>query len=154
MTRAIAILLLSAALGFVAFWTGAGTRQTQCGAPPAHRESLDWLKSEFSLDDSTFERVRALHEAYLPICEDLCRRVAENRRRTETEAGRDEAYSPALDAALREAADLRLESQRLYLRHAHAVAAAMSPEQGQRYAAMMKKRVFGQCECGSGMCLH
>ncbi len=154
MTRAIAILLLSAALGAVAFWTGAGTRQTQCGAPPAHHESLDWLKSEFSLDDSTFERVRALHEAYLPICEDICRRVVENRRRIETQAGRDEAYSPALDAALREAADLRHESQRLYLRHAQSVAVAMPRDQGKRYLAMMKARVFNRCECGSGMCLY
>ncbi len=154
MTRAMAILSLSLALGLAAFWAGGRARAPGCGESPACHEGMGWLKSEFALDDETFARVSQLHDGYKPACEHLCRRVVVNRRRIEAEAGRGEGFSPGLDAALREASDLRYESQRLYLRHAHAVAAAMPPIQGHRYLEMMKARVFSPCECGSGMCLH
>lgn len=154
MKRALCILGLSAALGLGAFWTGTRTRAPGCHETPQHGMNLDWLRSEFALTDEAFARIHDLHEAYKPGCEALCARIAENRRRIDKLAAEGERYTPELDAALREAANLRFASQRLYLQHAHAVAAAMSPEQGQRYAAMMKRRIFGQCECGSGMCLH
>lgn len=154
MTRAVAILSLSLALGLGAFWAGGRTKAPGCGETTPCAESMGWLKSEFALDDAAFARVAQLHDNYKPACEDLCRRVVENRRHIEAEAARGEGYSPGLDAALREASDLRYESQRLYLRHAHAVAAAMPPDQSHRYLEMMKARVFNPCECGSGMCLH
>jgi hypothetical protein len=154
MTRALVLLGLSAALGFGAFWAGTRTETPTCGEAPQCHTDLDWLKREYSLSDEVSARVRDLHEAYNPGCEALCARVLENRKHIDKLASGGEGYSPELDAALREAANLRFASQRLYLQHAHAVAAAMPPEQGQRYLAMMRGRIFEHCVCKSGMCPH
>lgn len=154
MRRALWLLGLAAVLGSAAFVAGSRMQRSDCDTRPTSDTAMDWLQQEFALDDKVFARVRGLHDAYTPACEDLCRRVVENRRRIDTLLGAGGEYSSELDAALRDAADLRFESQRLYLRHAHTVAAAMPPEQGRRYTAMMNARIFNHCDCKSGMCLH
>lgn len=151
MRRMLMIVGLSCALGVAAFWAGSRVPERKCFPDSAQRADIEWLRREFALGDEAFGRVRVLHEEYKPVCEDLCRRVVENRRRIDELA---EGYSGELDAALREAADLRFESQRLYLRHVGAVAACMAPEQARRYTAMMRARVFEDCGCRGGMCLH
>lgn len=154
MRRTLLLLALAIMLGSAAFVAGSRIQRPDCGARPPCESTMDWLKREFALDDHTFARVQTLHDSYKPACEDLCRRVAANRRRIGELAKEETGYSSGLDAALREAADLRFESQRLYLRHVQAVAAAMPPEQGRRYTAMMRARVFSPCECKGGMCVH
>ena len=36
---------------------------------------LRWLKSEYNLDDATFEKIRGLHESYFSKCENMCKQI-------------------------------------------------------------------------------
>ena len=47
-----------------------------------HREVLEsqqpelaWLRNEFQLNDAEFKRITELHEAYMPHCTEMCRRL-------------------------------------------------------------------------------
>lgn len=154
MTRLLWLLVVAVVLGSAAFLVGSRVQHVGCETQPPQLDTLEWLRREFSLDQNEFDQVKSLHDAYKPACEDLCRRIAANRRRLNGLADAAKAYSPEVDAALSEATALRLESQRLYLRHVDGVAAAMGPAEAQRYVTMMKKRIFGDCGCRGGMCLH
>lgn len=154
MKRALWLMALAATLGPAAFVAGSRMHRPGCDSQPPGGTAMDWLKQEFALDDEVIARVRGLHDSYKPACEEMCRRVVANRRRIDASLEKGGGYSAELDAALREAADLRFESQRLYLQHVHAVAAAMPPEPSRRYTAMMNARIFNHCECASGLCLH
>ena len=43
----------------------------------SQQPELAWLKREFNLSDAEFERVTRQHEAYLPQCQEMCRRIDE-----------------------------------------------------------------------------
>src|SRR4051812_44686942 len=52
----------------------------------AHREANDdlaWLRHEFSLSDSEMQRIRQLHEGYLPKCREMCARIAAKQNEVE-----------------------------------------------------------------------
>ena len=76
MPRAFALILLAVLLAVGAFtacfFTAARVRHA--AANTGHE--LDWLRAEFRLSDAELARVRALHEGYLPKCEEMCQRIA------------------------------------------------------------------------------
>lgn len=153
MNRSILLLAIALAVGLGAFAAGSRIASPRCDGQKPCGDTMQWLKQEFSLDDATFGRVIALHDRYKPRCEDLCQRLVQNRQRTDR-ALSGGTFTPDLDAALREAADLRFESQRLYLQHVRAVASCMPEDQARRYTSMMTARVFDSCQCKGGMCIH
>jgi hypothetical protein len=107
---------------------------------------LAWLKDEFKLSDSEFQRISELHAAYLPRCAEMCKRIdAQNARLEKLLAGATNS-SPEIEAALQEGAQLRAECQTTMLRHFFQVSQTMPAEQGQRYMAWVKEKVFAPNE--------
>lgn len=102
-------------------------------------DDLAWLKREFRLSDAEMQRVRGLHEGYLPQCQDMCAKIAA--KQAELEKALDNGESP--DAKLMELATLRAQCQAQMLRHFEEVSRAMPAEQGKRYLSEMQKLTLG-----------
>lgn len=138
MKRTWFILFLGLALGVTGFGLFYANRtasyrdlEQTCGP------ELAWIKKEFKLGNSEFERVRVLHRAYKPVCTEYCRRVDEKHRELATLMAVSIDVTPAVQKVLGEAADLRKECLGQMLRHFYTVSQAMPPEQGRRYLAWM-----------------
>lgn len=106
-------------------------------------DDLDWLQREFSLSGADLERVRRLHEGYLPQCGEMCRRIAEKKRELEHVLDGSTNFSAEAELKLKEVAALRAQCQAQMLRHFYEVSRTMSPEQGRRYLAEMKRLTLG-----------
>lgn len=102
---------------------------------------LEWLRREFQLSEAQFARITALHEAYGPVCGELCERIGEANSRLEKLTAANRGMCPELEAALADCAAVRRDCNAALLRHAYAVAAEMPPESGQRYLRMMTARL-------------
>jgi Spy/CpxP family protein refolding chaperone len=100
-----------------------------------------WLRREFHLTAVQFTRIKALHEAYQPVCANHCSRImAVQQRLAELEqaGARD---SPDYAAAQQEWDAVKHECNEVTLQHLHKVAAEMNPDQGRRYLALMVPRI-------------
>src|SRR4051812_33525318 len=110
--------LLAAVAGYSAFYF-VGTAPSR-EILQEQRPELAWLKKEFSLSDAEYARVTELHAAYLPACQERCRRIAakdaELRALLKTNA-----FTAAIETKLAEAAQLRAECQAAMLKHFYAV---------------------------------
>lgn len=106
--------------------------QEQCGP------ELAWIKKEFQLDGADFERVRKLHEAYKPVCAEMCRRVDEQNRELARLLQTAHEVTPEVEQVLSRASQLRQQCQTEMLKHFFQVSHAMPPEQGRRYLAWMQ----------------
>ena len=102
---------------------------------------LAWLRSEFQLDDATFEKARALHAEYEPRCMESCERIERVNTRIHSLATAGATTPETMDAALREAAELQRECRGQMWRHIESVAALFPPQQAQRYREMMARSV-------------
>ena len=102
-------------------------------------DDLSWLKREFRLSDGEMQRVRQLHEGYLPQCRQMCGKIA--LKEGEVEKALQSGETP--DAKLVELATLRAQCQSQMLRHFEEVSRAMPPEQGKRYLSEMRKLTLG-----------
>jgi hypothetical protein len=102
-------------------------------------DDLSWLKREFRLSDIEMQRVRQLHEGYLPKCREMCGQIAQKQGEVEKALSSGEAA----DAKLMELATLRARCQGQMLRHFQEVSQAMPPEQGKRYLSEMQKLTLG-----------
>jgi hypothetical protein len=144
MNRSLVILLGALALS-AAIFTGsyfAGQRAcVMCKAQPA--DDLAWLREEFHLSDAEMQRVRQLHEGYLPQCAEMCAKIAA--KKTELQTALDNGTNVTADAQkkLIELGELRARCQMQMLQHFVEVSQAMPPEQGRRYLAEMQKLTLG-----------
>jgi hypothetical protein len=102
-------------------------------------DDLSWLQREFRLGDAEMQRVRQLHEGYMPKCREMCGKIAQKQGEVEKALERGEAP----DAKLMELAALRAQCQAQMLRHFEEVSRAMPPEQGKRYLSEMQKLTLG-----------
>ena len=102
-------------------------------------DDLSWLKREFRLSDVEMQRIRQLHEGYLPKCREMCSKIAE--KQTEVEAALRSGEVP--DQKMVELATLRAQCQTQMLRHFQEVSRAMPPEQGKRYLSEMQRLTLG-----------
>lgn len=103
---------------------------------------LAWIKMEFGLNAAEFQRVRKLHEAYKPVCEQMCQRIDEKNRQLAGLLATSTNVTPEIEAVLGEAAQLRQQCQTEMLKHFFAVSHAMPPEQGRRYLAWMQEQTL------------
>jgi hypothetical protein len=138
---------LIAVLGLVLGLSGFGVLYANKTA--AHRElceatgpELAWIKKEFQLNDTDFRHIRQLHEAYKPVCAEMCRRIDEKNRELGTVLAQSINVTPEIEKVLGEAAQLRRECQTEMLKHFFAVSRAMPPEQGRRYLAWMHSQTL------------
>ncbi|MSU63215.1 MAG: periplasmic heavy metal sensor [Pedosphaera sp.] len=137
MKRLWKILLCGGALGALAFVLAYRHAAHPSENHIMERAELGWLRNDFSLSETQFTEVCRLHDAYVPRCAELCRRIeAKN-----TEIGRlitgGNTITPELDRALTEAGQLRVECQKAMLAHFFSVSRAMPPEEGRRYLQRM-----------------
>jgi len=107
-------------------------------------DDLTWLRQEFSLNDSDLQRIRQLHEGYLPKCREFCERIAAKSRELENMLATNNAVTAAVEQNIREIAALRADCQTGMLRHFQEVSAVMPPDQGRRYFAEMQQLSLGQ----------
>jgi hypothetical protein len=102
-------------------------------------DDLSWLKREFRLSDAETQRVRTLHEGYLPKCREMCAKIAEKQSELDVVLAKGEAP----DVKLGELGALRAQCQAQMLRHFEEVSRAMPPEQGKRYLSEMQRLTLG-----------
>ena len=108
----------------------------------SERPELAWLKEEFNLSDTEFKRISELHEAYLPQCQEMCRKIDAQNVHVGKLLANATNVTPEIEGTLKEAARLRAECQTMMLRHFMQVSQTMPSEQGRRYLAWVKEKTF------------
>ena len=103
---------------------------------------LTWLKVEFHLSDAEFQRIRALHEAYLAGCAQRCSQIDEENMHLQHLLSNAKEVTPEIESTLQEVARLRAECQRQMLQQCFEVSRTMQPEQGQRYLAWVQQQTI------------
>jgi len=109
----------------------------------ASGDDLAWLRREFHLSDAEMQRIRQLHEGYLPKCHENCARIAAKKRELQAELDKAQGMTPEARQKLTEVAGLRAQCQANMLAHFYEVSQAMPPEQGRRYLAEMQRLTLG-----------
>jgi hypothetical protein len=134
----IGLVLAITAYGCFFFVCTSSARSMQRSDKP----ELAWLKDEFNLSETEFKHVSDLHAAYLPQCQEMCRKIeAQNAQLQKSLAGATNV-TPHIENALVEASRLRADCQTMMLRHFMQVSQTMPPEQGRRYLAWVKQKAF------------
>jgi hypothetical protein len=106
-------------------------------------DDLAWLRREFRLSDAEMQRIRQLHEGYLPKCHENCAMIAAKKRELQAILDHSQGITPEAQQKLAEVAALRAKCQANMLGHFYEVSQAMPPEQGRRYLAEMQRLTLG-----------
>jgi len=109
----------------------------------ASADDLAWLRGEFHLGEAEMQRIRQVHDGYLPRCRENCARIAAKKQELQAELDKAEGMTPEARQRLAEVAALRAECQANMLAHFYEVSRAMPPEQGRRYLAEMQRLTLG-----------
>lgn len=136
----LAIILASAALIGL---SSAIARHLCSRSLVAPGDDLAWLRREFRLSDPDMQRIRQLHEGYLPKCRELCEQIAASKRALESALATGNGPTPEAEQRLSEVGALRAQCQAHMLRHFYEVSQAMPPEQGRRYLHEMQRLTLG-----------
>ena len=147
MKRSLVIFIGALALGIAIFagsFLAARHATVACCVRPA--DDLSWLQMEFHLSDAEMERIRELHNGYLPKCAEICAKIAARKSELDSIPGNGTNLTAEAQTKLNEIAALRAQCQSNMLQHFVAVSQAMPPEQGKRYLAEMKKLTLGSHE--------
>jgi hypothetical protein len=118
-----------------------GTRDLREMAKAPNGE-LEWLRQEFHLSDAQFQKIEALQSAYTPVCNEMCRRIADANSKLDRLVSENTEVTPDLQAAIREAGLVQEECHQHMLAHIYRVSAQMNPADGQNYLRLMKSRVI------------
>jgi hypothetical protein len=138
MKKGLLILVLALAAGVLAFWITRTHQQVERQAVLLDSlPELAWLRVELKLSDEQFAKASALHVAYRPTCEVMCRNIAEAHARLETLARSGRAMSPELAAAIRDHARVHAECQQKMLEHLYQTADLLDDRQAARYLETM-----------------
>jgi hypothetical protein len=86
--------------------------------------------------------VAELHAAYLPQCRNKCRQIDAQTTQLQNLLAEATALTPEIERALTDTWRLRSECQTMMLGHFFQVSQTMPPEQGKRYLAWVKRKVF------------
>jgi hypothetical protein len=140
---ALGILLGSIALGYGAYLlcTFFGTAEVRSVAAGSD-SSLVWLRKEFHLSDTQFQRIKTLHAVYADKCDLMCQRIMNANAALDAAISRNKQVTPELQQALAEVARTQQECQQAMLAHIYEVSAQMDPDEGARYLQMMKHKVM------------
>ena len=132
--------LLAAAAGYSALYYRVTKehREIMRSASP----ELMWLKKEFRLGDTEFDRVVKLHEGYLSGCAEICRRIAQKNAALQGLLVSTNVDAKAVEQKIQEAGDLRVECHKNMFNHFLEVSRQMPPEQGRRYLQWVQQRTL------------
>jgi hypothetical protein len=147
--RGLAILCLglaSAVLAYAGLYFS--TTASSHAALRAGQPELLWLKQEFNLKESEFQRIAALHAGYLPKCREMCGQIAEKNSEIKAILAGTNRVTPEIEGKLAEIAQLRAQCHKNMLEHFYAVSRAMPPAQGRRYLEWIQGQTL--CCGGSG----
>jgi len=143
MKRAVIIALaglLAAATAYgVLYYRGTREHRQMLESPAPE---LAWLKKEFQLGDAEFERIAKMHDAYMPRCAELCRRIAGKNAELQQLIAGTNVETQAVARKLKEAGELRTECQQNMFNHFLEVSRQMPPEQGRRYLQWVQKQTL------------
>jgi hypothetical protein len=103
---------------------------------------MEWLRLKFHLSDSQFKKIETLHSAYVPVCDEMCRRIVEANSKLDRLVSENKEVTPELQDAIREAGAVQQECRKQMLAHFYRVSAQMDLAEGQRYLGLMKSRVI------------
>lgn len=147
MNRSLIVVLgalaLSTAVFTGSYFIGQRAGVSYCANPA---DDLNWLRTEFHLNDAEMARVRQLHESYLPQCARMCTLIAAKKAEIQAALGNGTNVTADAQRKLTELGEFRAQCQGQMLRHFIAVSQAMPPEQGRRYLAEMEKITLGSHE--------
>ena len=136
----LAAFLTIAAVGYGLYYQGATASARAMLARP--QGEMEWLRQEFHLSDAQFAKVQALHAAYVPKCDEMCRKIMEANARLDELVSQGNQLSPEIAAAVDRAMAVQADCRKQMLAHIYEVSAQMDPAEGQRYFALMKRRVI------------
>ncbi len=94
---------------------------------------LAWLKSEFGLSDEEYARIRKLHYAYLPRCDEMCTLVSEKNELLKKLMLSGEEKAEERELVLKEAVTIRASCQEMMLNHFYLLSREIRPEPRERY---------------------
>jgi hypothetical protein len=143
MKRSLFILILGlvvAIAGFSAFYF-VRAAQERAILREEHPE-LAWLKDEFNLSDADFQKVCTLHDAYLPQCAEMCRRIGKKNAEIQELISKTNTVTPEIETKIREASLIRAECHQNMLKHFFAVSQSMPKSQGDRYMAWVQQQTL------------
>lgn len=144
MRRPLLILAALALAGAALFYAGHRTAAWLCATRQARAaDDLDWLRLEFRLSGAELDRVRALHEGYLPVCRQWCERIDLQKRELQAALETVPSDAARVEQQLLQIGQLRAQCQAAMLRHFRDVSQVMPPEQGRRYLAQMQRLTLG-----------
>jgi len=142
--RSLIIVLLALAAGVALLGGSFLLAERWCAHRVANSaDNLDWLKQEFGLSDAELARVRALHEGYLPKCEEMCQQIAAKKSELENTLASATNITTNVETKLAELGALRARCQTQMLQHFMEVSRVMPREQGQRYLREMERLTLG-----------
>lgn len=136
----LAVLLASAAIGGASYLLGCRICARQLAG---NGDALAWLRREFHLSDAEMQRIRQLHNGYLPKCHENCALIAAKKKELQAALDQAQGMTPEAQQKLAEVAALRVQCQASMLGHFYEVSRAMPPEQGRRYLAEMQRLTLG-----------
>ncbi len=131
------VLAAAAATGFVCYRLSC---EPALHAAAKKGDAMEWLRTDFHLDDRQFAAIRELHDRYSGDCDEHCRRIQEASRlkKALVAGGADRA---AVEEADRRMKELREICETAIARHVRQVAAIMSPGEGRRYLAIVLPKI-------------
>jgi hypothetical protein len=154
MKRSLTILCLGMAAAILAYSALYLSATAPCRAAlRAPAPELLWLKQEFNLTDSDFQRISALHAGYLPKCREMCGRIAAKNDELRALLAQTNRVTPDMEKKLAEIAQLRAQCQKNMLEHFYSVSRSMPPQEGRRYLDWMQARTLGGA-CSSNCAGH
>jgi hypothetical protein len=103
---------------------------------------MEWLRQEYHLSDAQFKKIETLHSAYVPICNEMCSRIAAANAKLDRLVSDSKEITPELQNAIQEDGVVQGECRKQMLAHIYQVSAQMSPAEGERYLRMMKARII------------
>lgn len=139
MKRVFLVLALALAAGLCAFvWMRSShTAKAHSGTLLETMPELAWIRKQLDLNDSQFEKVSALHAAYLPECAAMCQRIAEAHGRMDVASHGKTEVTPELKAAIADHARIHAECQERMLYHLYETARILDADQAKRYLEVM-----------------
>lgn len=147
MKRSLFILVIALLAGSALFGSSYFMSRRVCEAcGTSSTNNLDWLRQEFHLNAADMDRIRQLHEGYMPKCTEMCAQIAAKKQELNAVLSGSTNISPEAKQKLNELALLRARCQAEMLQHFVEVSRAMPPEQGRRYLAEMERLTVGAHE--------
>lgn len=144
MNRSLVIVLGALLLGAALFAASFTVSQRICRVcveqPPG---SLDWMQTQFHLNDDELARIQKLHNNYLTECKAMCRMVVEKKQEAAAALNNSTNISPVAKQKLAELAACRAQCQSRMLQYFIDVSHNMPPAEGNRYLAQMQQLTLG-----------